>query len=164
MCLILIGFKNCGKTTLGALVAHELKLPFFDTDRIVQSLYDPFVSCREIVQREGESYFRALEKQAVASLKGCREGVIATGGGTLIDDSNAKQLKELGKMIYLKASFSLLASRFDQMPSFVKEGVSLQEIAESRFSLYERWADEIVEVDDHAFETLCRIASEYAGK
>lgn len=127
MNIVLIGFKNCGKTSVGQLIAEKLNRPFIDTDRLIEKHYLANTqlprSVREIFQMEGENFFRALEKEAIASLIHIHSSVIATGGGSLLDSDNVSLLKTLGPLVYLHAPYDILTQRNSSQlfPAFLDE-------------------------------------------
>lgn len=96
-----MGFQGSGKTTIGRKLAERYFLPFYDTDALVLHKSGS-VSCKEIVEERGISYFRALEKEVIATLKPTVPSVIALGGGAMIDPENVKHLKAHGRLIYLQ--------------------------------------------------------------
>ncbi len=109
------GFQGVGKTTLGKSLAQRISVEFFDTDVIVLEYFfekhAERLSCKDIVDQKGEPYFRALEKDALASLKGVRGAVIALGGGPLDDEENRRVLLTLGELVYLTASYETVKKR-----------------------------------------------------
>ncbi|HSX04041.1 MAG TPA: shikimate kinase [Rhabdochlamydiaceae bacterium] len=125
MNLILFGFKGCGKTHFGKLVADRLHLPFLDIDHLIEQAYFkqfhlPF-SCRQIALEKGNGYFRALEKESVHSLGNIKNYIIALGGGTVLDENNVTFLKQLGKLLYLKIDKETLKKRIlsHELPSYL---------------------------------------------
>jgi shikimate kinase len=151
--LTLIGFPTSGKTYLGRLLAQRLSQPFIDIDELIQQ-YHSSLSCREIFQAFGEGYFRYLEKKTVLSLE--QQGkphIIATGGGTLLQESNAFSLKRHSFLIYLKIPAAILKERIlnqSTLPSYLHPEDpenSFTTLYAERTSLYEKWADQIIEID-----------------
>lgn len=76
--VVLIGPPGAGKSTVGALVAQRLELPFVDTDAWV--VQEDGRSISEIFVVEGEPAFRRLEAQ-VTQRALASDGVVALGGG-----------------------------------------------------------------------------------
>ena len=64
--IALIGAPGSGKSTVGALLAERLRLPFFDVDTEIERMHGKLV--REIFADDGEEAFRAIEKDATLSL------------------------------------------------------------------------------------------------
>src|SRR3990170_5402481 len=107
--IILIGFMGSGKSTVGETLATELKLPFFDTDDLVEARAGRAI--KDIFRAEGEARFRILEKEVVKEVSLRPSQVIACGGGVVLDDENTRSLKEDGVLVYLKVSPSVACQR-----------------------------------------------------
>ncbi len=106
--IVLTGMPGSGKSTVGKLLAQKCGLKFVDTDEIFEK--DNGISPSKCIKEQGESAFRALEKDAVAqaALKGGR--VIATGGGVVLDPENIELLALNGTIVYLHRKLSELAT------------------------------------------------------
>jgi shikimate kinase len=81
--IVLIGPMGSGKTTVGGLVADRLGVAVRDTDHDVEATTGRAIS--EIFVDEGEDAFRALERAAVAEALATHDGVLALGGGAVLD-------------------------------------------------------------------------------
>ena len=88
-----------GKSTIGPPLAKDLGFEFFDVDAIIEQSAGK--SIPKIFQQEGESFFRALEKQVLSQCVDKSNCVISLGGGTLIDPENVDTVKQSGVLIYL---------------------------------------------------------------
>lgn len=118
MKLLLVGFQGVGKSFFGKKLAQKLKMPFFDTDRLVEILYtkksQSQLAVSKIFQREGEGVFKALEKQVISSLIKEKEGIIASGGGLPLRCSSTLLLPHFSPIVYLKKNPALLFSNLVQ--------------------------------------------------
>jgi shikimate kinase len=143
MNLILFGFKGCGKTTFGKLLADKMDRKFLDTDQIVMELYkqehNRSLTAREIYQQLGEEGFRALEKRAVATLESVQNSIIAVGGGTVLLPENVERLQKLGQLVYLDAQPETLRKRIFlyDLPAFLTGEQELEEWIKQRKPIYE---------------------------
>jgi shikimate kinase len=81
--LVLVGPPGAGKTTVGRLLAGRLGVAFRDTDADVEALTGTTVA--EIFVEAGEARFRELERAAVAAALREHDGVLALGGGAVLD-------------------------------------------------------------------------------
>ena len=108
MKIVLTGFRGTGKTSVGRILAERVGLPFFDTDALVERRAG--MPIPEIFRRHGEAHFRALEREAIASLRGA-EGVISTGGGAVLDPANVADLRWRGTVFLLSASPAIILER-----------------------------------------------------
>ncbi len=95
--IILIGFKNVGKSAVGRALAADLGLEFIDLDLALEAKHRCrrgfFQSCREIVRTFGEDYFRALESEALAEALTRDNAVVAVGGGAPLSPRNMELMR-----------------------------------------------------------------------
>ena len=84
--IILIGLMGAGKSSLGHRLAAATGLPFKDSDVEVERAAG--CSIQEIFDRYGEAEFREGEK-VIARLFGDEPSVVATGGGSFMNDEIA---------------------------------------------------------------------------
>jgi 3-dehydroquinate synthase len=103
------GPPGSGKSTVAKVLAGELHLPFLDLDAEIESASGR--SVREIFAEEGEAAFRALERNALQPVVSVSSGVIALGGGTLLDPANRETVEDAGPVVVLGASPGTLLSR-----------------------------------------------------
>lgn len=141
--IILIGFKSCGKTTLGKKISEKKGLHFIDTDELVSK------NCRQLYL-QGPEAFRDIEKEVIKALVGFENCVIATGGGAILDPENVAILKKLGKIFYLRVPKEELRRRLlvEPLPAFLDPGhpeESFEKMYQDRKDLYEQVADEIID-------------------
>ncbi len=80
--IVLIGFMGAGKTTVGRALAARLRLPFLDSDQVIEKKMD--LSVADIFEGYGEAAFRAIEADTVAGLLAGPETVLALGGGAVM--------------------------------------------------------------------------------
>ena len=89
--LFIVGPMGVGKTTVGKLLASELGLRFFDSDREIEKRTGTNISW--IFDVEGEKGFRDREQQVLEELAKEDNVVIATGGGSVLRERNRENLK-----------------------------------------------------------------------
>ncbi|MGZ8537811.1 MAG: shikimate kinase [Flavisolibacter sp.] len=110
MKIFLIGFMGCGKTHWGKLLSAKLGMPFFDLDEKIEEHEARTIA--EIFAKEGEEYFRLLEKDVLHLLTESHEGfVMATGGGTPCFYNNIDYLKKQGTVVWINCSTECLYQR-----------------------------------------------------
>ncbi len=105
---IIIGPPGAGKSTVGALLAAQLGVPFTDADRVIEETAGKPVS--DIFVQDGEAAFRALEQATAARLIGAQPGVLALGGGAPLDPA-IRQLLAGQRVIYLETGFRTVVHR-----------------------------------------------------
>ncbi|MDW4904276.1 shikimate kinase [Streptomyces sp. ADMS] len=79
-----------GKSTVGRLLAERLGCSYRDTDDDIVAEQGRTIA--DIFVDEGEPAFRVVEKQAVQRALADHEGVLALGGGSILDEDTRRQL------------------------------------------------------------------------
>jgi shikimate kinase len=88
--IVLIGPMGAGKTTVAGLLARRLGTAVRDTDHDVEAAAGKAIS--EIFVDDGEAAFRSLERAAVANAVAEHDGVLALGGGAVLDPGTRELL------------------------------------------------------------------------
>ena len=88
--VVLVGPMGAGKTTVAGLLAERWDLPVRDTDRDVETVAGKPIA--EIFVDDGEAHFRALERSAVSEALRSHPGVLALGGGSVLDPATRADL------------------------------------------------------------------------
>lgn len=160
--LILIGYMGCGKSTIGMKSARAFEYRFTDTDALIEEEENCTVS--ELFAAKGEEYFRTRETETLKKLMREPKGmIIATGGGLPMREENAKLLKELGTVIYLKCSVETLVGRLsgDTKRPLLAEGnleEKIKTMLDIRGPVYEAVADVVLETGGKSFyEIICSL-------
>lgn len=107
--IYLVGFMGSGKSTVGKLLANKLSLTFIDVDKLIEKKENR--SIREIFEKDGEQYFRNLEKIEINNLSKNNGYVVSTGGGLGADLDNMKVMKETGNVVWLDVSLNTILER-----------------------------------------------------
>lgn len=110
--VVLIGYRGCGKTTVGRELALRMSLEFIDTDALVASAAG--CSIAEIFAKEGEAGFRERERKAVEEAVSTPGRVVSAGGGAIESQSNRDLLREYGTVIWLTATVAELWQRISR--------------------------------------------------
>ncbi|MBI4549732.1 MAG: shikimate kinase [Candidatus Omnitrophica bacterium] len=107
--IYLIGMMGAGKTETGRALAREAGLDFVDLDEeIVKRTH---MTINEIFECRGEPFFRKAERDALEEASRSKNGVIATGGGAVLDPENVLLMRSSGKVVYLRTSLATLWQR-----------------------------------------------------
>ena len=88
--LVLVGPMGAGKTTIATLLAQRWGVAMRDTDADVEELEARTIS--DIFVESGEAHFRDLERKAVAEALATHDGVLALGGGAVLDPTTRELL------------------------------------------------------------------------
>ena len=133
---------------MGRRLAQRLQLPFIDSDELIERRIG--CSIRDYFEREGEQRFRDVEEAVIAELAGVGEGIVSTGGGSVLREANRVQLRSHFHVIYLRSSPEDL---FRRLRHDVKRPLlqvadplgRLHELYSARDPLYREIAHEVVE-------------------
>lgn len=98
-----------GKSSVGRMVAAQLRFDFADTDQLIENRAGKRIS--DIFAQSGEAGFREIEQQVVADLARFRRTVIATGGGLGANPDNLTALKEHALVVCLWAAPDVIWQR-----------------------------------------------------
>lgn len=141
--LWLVGMMGSGKTTVGALTAGLLSLPFVDTDARIAERSGR--SVKEIFE-DGEIVFRRIESQILAEVALERPSVIATGGGAVLSAENVVLMRASGMIVLLEVDAGTIAERvkLDAERPLLVSGEGIVEVLEERRELYRAVADWIL--------------------
>ena len=106
--VVLVGPMGAGKTTVARLLADAWGVPARDTDADIEAAEGRSIS--DIFVDDGEEHFRALERAAVADALASHEGVLALGGGAVLDEGTREQLA--GRpVVFLRVGLSEAVTR-----------------------------------------------------
>ncbi len=141
---------GAGKSTIGRLLAKELRYPFMDSDREIEARTGADIPW--IFDVEGEEGFRQREEAMIAELVLERGIVLATGGGVVMRESNRRALAENGLVVYLRTSVEQQLQRIGkdrQRPLLqtADPGAVLRELMAKRDPLYQEIAHLVIDTD-----------------
>ena len=107
--IYLVGFMASGKSTLARALADRLQWRSEDIDELIEARERHTIT--EIFARQGEPYFRAVEREILAILQPMRHVVVATGGGTFADPENRQRINLDGASVWLDVPLAELIPR-----------------------------------------------------
>ena len=107
--IFLYGPPGSGKSTIGSILAKNLKIPFHDLDVDIENTSG--CSVAQIFVEQGESGFRALEHQVIEPLLCLGTGVIALGGGSLTIPAVRALVEAKGSVVCLHTVPEILLTR-----------------------------------------------------
>ena len=149
--LILVGPMGAGKSTIGRLLAKELKLSFKDSDKEIEQRTGANIPW--IFDVEGEAGFREREQAVIAELCTLDGVVLATGGGAVLRAENRAALHAGGRVVYLHTSVEQQLDRTSRdrnrpLLRTADPGKVLADLLRIRDPLYREIADVIIETDE----------------
>lgn len=106
--LVLVGAPGAGKTTVGRRVARELGVDFADSDELIEKRAGKAVS--DIFIEDGEPVFRAMERDVIAGALTDATGVLALGGGAILDPDTRALLRD-HTVVWLRVGISAATDR-----------------------------------------------------
>ena len=139
--LIFIGMPAVGKSTVGIVVAKRLGMRFVDADLLIQEQEKKLL--REIIAEVGEEGFLKIENQVNAEVE-AENSVISPGGSVVYCEEAMRHYKEIGTIVYLKASYQTIKRRIKNPKKrgvVLREGQSLRDLYNERVPYFEKYAD-----------------------
>ncbi|AWT41973.1 MULTISPECIES: shikimate kinase [Streptomyces] len=157
--LVLVGPMGVGKSTVGQLLAERLDAGYRDTDDDIVAEQGRAIS--DIFVEEGEAAFRAIEKQAVRRALSEHRGVLALGGGAILD-ADTRALLAGQRVVYLSMDVEEAVKRTGLNAArpllAVNPRKQWRELMEARRHLYEEVATVVVPTDGRTPEEVAQAA------
>lgn len=166
--VILIGYMGCGKSTVGKRLSYRMKMPYVDTDKLIEAKQG--VTITEIFATKGEAAFRDMETECVKSLFEYKQDyVIAVGGGLPMREVNRELLGELGTVVYLRAKPETIYERLKgDTTRPLLQGEDPQgkicSMIDVRGPVYESAANVCIDVDGKTFDDILKEIEEAVSK
>ena len=161
--ICIMGFMGSGKSIIGKDLSKKLNLKFYDTDKEIELKTNKKIST--IFKEEGESYFRDIEEKVCTELLTHNNCVISLGGGSIINRTIRKAIKQNSYSIYLKVEINNLLIRLKSskkrplLNNNLNNRETLENLYNYRRKFYEK-ADFIVKNDNDKLQVLEKIKSE----
>jgi shikimate kinase len=134
----LVGFMAAGKTTLARALARRLDWRVEDVDERIEAREGRTVA--SIFAREGEPYFRAVERAVLVDLLPLRHRIVATGGGTFVDAENRAAINRDGLSVWLDVPLDELIERLpaDGRRPLAADRLQLERLYAARRAAYQQ--------------------------
>lgn len=107
--IVLIGFMGTGKTIVGKALADKLAMRYVSTDDIIEEKEGRTIS--DIFEKDGEAYFREVERAVIRDLSDMSGLVVDTGGGVVLNHDNILDLKKDGIVFCLCSDPEIIFQR-----------------------------------------------------
>ena len=153
--VVLVGPMGAGKTTVGRLLADAWGVALRDTDEDVEAAEGRSVS--DIFVDSGEAYFREREHAAVVAALDSHDGVLALGGGAVLDQRTRSAL-EPHRVVFLRVGLSDAAKRVGLgtgrplLLGNVRSRIKL--LLDERLPVYLSVADAVVDTDGRSADEV----------
>ena len=156
--IALVGMMGAGKSAIGRQLAQLTGRDFIDADNEIERAADCTIA--EIFERYGEPHFRDGERRVIARLLELPPCILATGGGSFVNDETRSVIRENAISVWLNADFDTLwgrVSRRSHRPLLRTENPqqTLRDLMDARNGYY-AMADITVETDDSPKEETAR--------
>lgn len=150
---ILIGPPGSGKSSVGRALGQRLKLPFTDTDILIEKKCQKAIS--EIFIEDGEPHFREIERVVVLDQLAIGNGILSLGGGSVLDPLTHQALSSTAApIVFLDVSLSSASPRVgfnrDRPLLLGNPRAKWQELMNVRRPIYEGLADITILTDEYS--------------
>lgn len=152
--IVLIGMPGSGKTTISKLLSEKLNMEVLDTDLLIVQKEQREIP--DIFAKDGEKYFREIEKEIIKEVSLNHEKIISTGGGVILNKENVLNLKANGIIIYLDRDIDNIVKDFENRP-LAKNKNDLVKLYNERIDLYKSSADYSIDNNSDIEETVNKI-------
>jgi shikimate kinase len=145
--IALIGMPASGKSTIGVLLAKEIRFDFVDLDIVIQKGEEKMLS--EIIAKKGMASFLKTEENYLVQTNYFKF-VIAPGGSAVYSERGMQHLSQQSIIIYLQLSLKYLEKRLlslDKRGVIRESGQGIKDLFNERKPLYEKYADLTIKCD-----------------
>ena len=153
--VVLVGLPGSGKSSVGRLLAKRWSVGFRDTDNDIEEVTGRSVG--DIFVESGETFFRELERVAVAEALHEHSGVLALGGGAVADDATRALLRTV-RVVFLDVGLADAMKRLEMNRSrpllLGNIRAQWQALADARRPWYEQVADHVVVTDGESVDAV----------
>ena len=154
--IVLIGMPGVGKSTSGVVVAKLGGYRFLDSDLLIQ--HETGKLLKETSAEEGLEKFKEIEGRVNAGIDAAKT-VIATGGSVVYSEEAMSHLREIGVVVYLRASYETVCGRISNPVGrgiAMEEGMTLEDVYKEREPLYVKYADVLVDIEGETIEETAK--------
>jgi shikimate kinase len=153
--VVLVGPMGAGKTTVAGLLAEAWEVAVRDTDQDVEAAEGRTIS--DIFVDSGEAEFRRPEREAVAAALATHDGVLALGGGAVLD-AGTRELLAGHDVVFLRVGLSDAVKRVGLGTSrpLLLGNVrgQIKALLDERTPIYESVASVVVDTDGRTPEDV----------
>ena len=151
--IVLTGMPGSGKSTIGKILAKELKKTFVDTDALIVEKEKREIP--DIFATDGEKYFRTVESEVIRECATLKNSIISTGGGAILNPENVKNLMANGTIFFLDRKPEDLVPTDDR--PLANEKAKIMKLYEERLPIYNSTCDKKINAEVGIDETVKEI-------
>lgn len=156
--IFLVGFMGAGKTTVASELTKKLEMNRIEMDELISERQKMSIS--EIFDLYGETYFRNLESNCLIELQHVKQSVVSCGGGIVMRDDNAENMKKNGRVVLLTATPETILERVkdsNERPILEhhKNVEFISQLMDKRREKYKNIADITVQTDGKSIDEIC---------
>ena len=111
MIITLVGYRGCGKSSVGPALAARLSWDAADADTEIERRSG--LTIRDIFREQGEPAFRRIEREVISELLAGRNVVLAAGGGAVLNAETRREMTSAGPVVWLQASVETILERIE---------------------------------------------------
>lgn len=144
--IFLVGMPGSGKSALGRRVAQKLQIPYLDTD--VYLTETTGMDTAQLYTAFGEKAFRDGETRLLEMLINATPGIISTGGGVCLRETNRRIMHDHGLIVLIDRPIDdiMLDIRAEKRPFLAQKGrEEIERIYNERMPVYRSAADVIMD-------------------
>jgi shikimate kinase len=161
----LVGLMGAGKSAVARALGERLGVMVVDLDELIEA--EEGLTIAELFAREGEAWFRRREAELLDQALRTGIGVLACGGGVVLDARNRTVLRERCRVVWLRVSPQEAARRIAAGPGgrpLLERGepqARLAELLAEREPHYRELAEAVLETDGRS---VAEVAEEVAAR
>ncbi len=107
--IVLIGEMGVGKTTLGTLLAQELRRPFLDSDRVLEATQG--ASGSDLARALGTPALHSLELETLRAMLNSPQPSVIAAAASVVDGESGRDMIKREVVVWLTANDDLLDGR-----------------------------------------------------
>lgn len=155
--IVLIGMPAAGKSSLAKRLSEKMNRDFFDVDACIEEKTGQPIS--SIFEQYGESHFRKLESEVISDLSLKQGIIIATGGGSILNDQNVKSLKQNGILYFVDRDLDAL--KIEAHRPLARNKSALQALYTERYPHYQSAMDTLIDNNKTLDDATAAIIKEH---
>jgi len=148
--------SGAGKSYIGKQFAKAANFSFIDIDGAMEIEYGK--PLQDILDTLGDQEFLKAQAEQILELAGLDTTVISPGGSVVYSEEAMEFLRKHTTIVYLESTLATIQARIKDTPRGIVglATQTLEELYNSRVTLYEKWADITVKTETKTPTELCQ--------